>query len=184
MVFWLFGRSGAGKTTLAKHLQQKLSSRQGSVVLLDGDAVRLGICADLGFDEASRDENHRRIAEISLLLAQQNFIVIVALMTPQFSQREKVGSILGRRISWIYVDTPLNICVHRDPKGLYARCKAGELAHFSDFPFDPPDVKNRDLHIKTDGIPPITSQKAVLNFALDIIRRYHAIERTKDDEIH
>jgi adenylyl-sulfate kinase len=148
-VFWLFGRSGAGKTTLAKKLCQALQDRNIPVFTLDGDEMRSGLSSDLGFSSEARLENHRRIAEVSQLAAEQGFNVVVSTMAPQHSHRDVAARVLGRRLVWIYVHAPLEVCVQRDPKGLYHRAQTGKLDHLLDFPFDVPRPQERENFIDT-----------------------------------
>ncbi|HZT23645.1 MAG TPA: adenylyl-sulfate kinase [Verrucomicrobiae bacterium] len=117
-VFWLFGRSGAGKTTLGRRLHQSLLDRKIPVFYLDGDELRHGLCSDLTFTPSARLENHRRIAEVARLAADQHLNVIVTTMAPQHSQRDIAAQVLGERLVWIYVHAPLEVCIRRDPKGL------------------------------------------------------------------
>jgi adenylyl-sulfate kinase len=148
-VFWLFGRCGAGKTTLAKKLQDGFSDRGIPVFRLDGDQMRSGLCSDLGFTTEARIENHRRIAEVARLAAEQGLSVVVATMAPQHSQRDVVAAVLGDRLVWIYIHAPLNVCMQRDPKGLYKRAKAGSVDGLLDFPFDVPRPQEREYFIDT-----------------------------------
>lgn len=148
-VFWLFGRSGAGKTTLAKRLHRHLLDRKIPVFYLDGDEMRSGLCADLVFSPEARLENHRRIAEVAKLAAEQNFNVIVSTMAPQHSQRDVVSNVLGERLTWIYIHAPLDICIQRDPKGLYHRAQEGKLDKLLNFPFDEPRPQEREHFVDT-----------------------------------
>jgi adenylylsulfate kinase len=145
-VFRLFGRSGAGKTTLALRLREALLTRGLPVVHLDGDEMRATLCSDLGFRPEARLENHRRIAEIARLLAEQDLNVVVATMAPEYQQRDLVAQILGDRLVWLFIDAPLSLCMARDPKGIYKRAQAGQLPHLIDYPFENPrpnELRNR-----------------------------------------
>lgn len=137
-VFWLFGRSGAGKTTLARRLHQGFINRNLPVLCLDGDDLRSGICADLGFSSEARLENHRRIAEVARLAADQGLNVVVSTMAPEHKDRDQVKQVLKDRLVWVFIHASLNVCMQRDPKGLYRRAKAGSVQNLIDFPFDPP----------------------------------------------
>lgn len=148
-VFWLFGRSGAGKTTLAKGLQRGLQDRDIPVFLLDGDEMRSGLCSDLGFTSEARIENHRRIAEVSNLAAEQGFNVVVSTMAPEHKQRDIVAKVLTDRLVWVYVHAPLNVCIRRDPKGLYKRAQQGTVKQLLDYPFEVPRPDEREIFVDT-----------------------------------
>jgi len=148
-IFWLFGRSGAGKTTLALKLRDGFLNRGLPVFYLDGDDMRSGLCSDLGFTTEARIENHRRIAEVAKLATGQGLNVVVATMAPQHSQRDVVATALGESLVWIYVHAPLNVCIQRDPKGLYARALEGKIKHLTEFPFDVPRPPERENFIDT-----------------------------------
>lgn len=148
-IFWLFGRCGAGKTTLARRLRDGLVDRKVPVFYLDGDEMRSGLCSDLGFSSEARVENHRRIAEVARLAAEQGFNVIVSTMAPQHDQRDVVAGILGQRLVWLYIHAPLEICIQRDPKGLYGRAKAGRVKDLLTFPFEVPRPHERENYIDT-----------------------------------
>lgn len=123
-VLWLFGLPSAGKTTLARALRQELRKGGHKVALLDGDDLRGGLCADLGFSDVERAENIRRAAEIAKLLRTQEFLVICAFITPKQKHRDLIRSILGDQVKLIHVDCPLAVCIDRDVKGLYGKAKA------------------------------------------------------------
>lgn len=148
-VFWLFGRSGAGKTTLARRLHQGFITRNLPVLYLDGDDMRSGICADLGFTSEARLENHRRIAEMARLAAEQGLSVVVSTMAPEQPDRDLIKKILSDRLVLIFIHASLNVCMQRDPKGLYRRAKAGSIQNLIDFPFDPPKEDERKHTIDT-----------------------------------
>lgn len=147
--YWFYGRSGAGKTTLASRIAHTLKAEGYPVFLLDGDVLRSGLCRDLGFDEASRTENHRRAAEIAKLLIQQGFLVIGATMCPQQSHRSLLREVLGDQLCFVYLDATRETCSSRDPKGLYRRFKAGEIAHFDENGFQAPLDTERELTVHT-----------------------------------
>jgi adenylylsulfate kinase-like enzyme len=148
-VFWLFGRSGAGKTTLGKRLHQALLGRKLPVFFLDGDDLRSGLSSDLAFTPEGRLENHRRIAELAKLAVDQHLNAVVATMAPQYGHRDIVERVLGGRLVWIYVHAPLEACIQRDPKGLYRRALAGRLDNLLDFPFDAPRRREREHSVDT-----------------------------------
>jgi len=148
-VFWLFGRSGAGKTTLALRLRDGLADRKIPVVCLDGDEMRSTLCSDLGFKPEARLENHRRIAEIARLLSDQGLNVVVSTMAPEHGQRDLVARILGDRLVWFYIHAPLDVCMARDPKGLYKRALEGQVKQLINYPFEVPRPQERDYYINT-----------------------------------
>lgn len=148
-VFWFFGRSGAGKTTLALRLCSGLADAQVPVIYLDGDEMRSTLCSDLGFGPEARLENHRRIAEIARVLTGQGFNVVVSTMAPEHQQRDLVVEILGEKIHWFYIHAPLDICIARDPKGLYRRALEGQVKQLINYPFDVPRPGERENYINT-----------------------------------
>jgi len=129
---WLTGLSGAGKSTLAFALERRLISRGYSCFVLDGDNVRHGLSRDLGFSPADRAENIRRIAEVARMMNQAGLIVISALISPTRDDREMARQIIGPdAFHEIYVNTALQVCERRDPKGLYRRARAGHIPGFT-----------------------------------------------------
>ncbi len=130
-VLWLTGLSGAGKSTLAMALQRRLFERGYQVFVLDGDNVRLGLNRDLGFSDADRSENIRRTAEVARLLAEAGQIVIASFISPRAEHRTAARSIIGPSFQEVYVKASVETCAARDPKGLYAKARAGELPGFT-----------------------------------------------------
>lgn len=127
-VFWLFGLSGAGKTTLASLLAADLRQRGRAVLALDGDIMRAGLCTGLGFSEVDRTENLRRAAEVARLGLASNLCVVAAFITPLAAQRRLVSGLIGtERVSLVWVNAPLATCQSRDVKGLYARASNGAV---------------------------------------------------------
>jgi adenylylsulfate kinase len=138
---WFTGLSGAGKTTLVRALQVRLEGLGVRTAVLDGDALRGGLCADLGFDDAARSENVRRAAEVARLMNDAGLLVLCALISPREAQRERARAIVGaERFREVHVSTPLAVCEARDPKGLYARARRGEIRRFTglDDPYEAP----------------------------------------------
>ncbi|HTR42132.1 MAG TPA: adenylyl-sulfate kinase [Pseudomonadales bacterium] len=140
-VIWLTGFSGAGKSTIAIRLEQALYKLRRHAYILDGDNIRQGLCSDLGFSHDDRTENIRRIGEAARLFADAGIICIAAFISPYRADRD-----LARRIApkgkflEVYVNAPLEVCEERDPKGLYARARAGKLKNFTGIsaPYEPP----------------------------------------------
>ena len=130
-VVWLTGLPGAGKSTLARALERRLFSRGGSPILLDGDTLRAGLNGDLGFSPKDRGENIRRLAEVATHLAKNGHIAIVAAVSPSRDDRESARRIADDTFREVYVATPAEICESRDPKGHYAKARAGTLKGFT-----------------------------------------------------
>lgn len=150
-VFWFVGLSGSGKSTLAKALERELHAQKRPVALLDGDNLRSGLNADLGFTPTDREENLRRVAEVAKLMQHNGLIVLASFITPQEVQREKVKAILGESYREVFIATPLEVCEARDVKGLYAKARAGEIPNFTGIsaPFDVPEKPDFALDTST-----------------------------------
>ena len=141
-VVWFTGLSGAGKSTIANIVEKKLAARGRHTFLLDGDNVRHGLNRDLGFTEADRIENIRRVGEVARLMADAGLIVLTAFISPFRAEREMVRKMLPEgEFLEVFVDTPLEEAEKRDAKGLYAKARAGELKNFTgiDSPYEPPE---------------------------------------------
>ncbi|HZX15496.1 MAG TPA: adenylyl-sulfate kinase [Pseudomonas sp.] len=140
-VLWLTGLSGSGKSTLAFALEARLYKLQRRCVVLDGDSLRGGLCADLGFTPDNRHENLRRAAEVAKLFAESGLICIAAFISPTSRDRAMVRDIVGANdFSEVYLNCSLQVCEARDVKGLYRRARAGEIADFTGItsPYEPP----------------------------------------------
>ncbi|MFA7403202.1 MAG: adenylyl-sulfate kinase [Pelobacteraceae bacterium] len=142
-VIWLTGLSASGKSTVANALEQRLHAMGRHTMLLDGDNVRHGLNKDLGFAEADRVENIRRIGEVARLMADAGLIVITAFISPYRSEREMVRRLMppGEFVE-VYVSTPLEICEQRDPKGIYKKARRGEIPNFTGIsaPYEKPQA--------------------------------------------
>ena len=141
-VLWFTGLPGSGKSTLAMALERRLFDREWQVYTLDGDNVRRGLSADLGFSPHDREENIRRVGEVAALFADAGAICIVAFISPYRADRERARAAAGeRRFFEVYVKSALATCERRDPKGHYRRARAGEIKDFTgvDAPYEAPD---------------------------------------------
>jgi bifunctional enzyme CysN/CysC len=142
-IVWFTGLSGAGKSTLATALNAQLLALGKQTCLLDGDVLRKGLNSDLGYTEADRRENMRRVAEVSKLMADSGLIVITALISPFRADRELARQLIGAdRFVEVYVNTPLSVCEARDVKGLYRRARLGEVDNMTGItsPYEVPEA--------------------------------------------
>ncbi|MCS6990234.1 MAG: adenylyl-sulfate kinase [Chitinophagales bacterium] len=151
-ILWYTGLSGSGKSTIASKVEEKLFEMGMHTYILDGDNIRMGLNKGLGFSEEDRKENIRRIGEVAKLFVDAGIIVSTAFISPFRSDRQMVRNLVqpGEFIE-IYVNTPLEICEQRDPKGLYKKARAGEIKQFTgiDSPYEAPE--NPELEILTEG---------------------------------
>lgn len=150
MVIWLTGLSGAGKSTIAQGLEKNLTSLDIPVRVLDGDILRASLNKDLGFSKEDRIENIRRTALMAKSLLDSRGVVIVALISPYAEGRQKARQLFQEgQFLEVFIDTPIEICIERDPKGLYAKAIAGEIKNFTgiDAPYEIPT--NPDLTLNT-----------------------------------
>ncbi len=151
---WFTGLPGAGKSTLASAVEEHLIAMAHPALLLDGDNLRHGLNGDLGFDPQARSENIRRTAHVAKLLAESGAVALVSLVSPYAADRAVAASLHrsdGLEFVEVFVDAPLSVCEHRDPKGLYARARAGELPGMTGVgsPYEAPDEP--DLVVGADG---------------------------------
>lgn len=168
--FWFTGLSGSGKSTIAKGLEKALHEKGYLVMVLDGDNVRMGINNNLGFSDADRTENIRRIAEVAKLFVNCGVVTICCFVSPTLAIRELAKDIIGAEdFKEVYINTPLEECERRDVKGLYAKARKGEIKDFTGIsaPFEAPI--SPDLEIETAGQPVEESINKALAFALPLI---------------
>jgi adenylyl-sulfate kinase len=161
-VLWLTGLSGAGKSTLARTVTVALADRGHRVELLDGDEVRTNLCQGLGFSRADRDTNIARIGYVAGKLAKHGVAVVVAAISPYREARAKVRAAVTNFVE-VFVDAPLETCAQRDPKGLYAKAIAGEIANFTGVsdPYEAPE--DPELVVHTDREPVERSAEQVMD---------------------
>ena len=155
IVLWFVGLSGSGKSTLANGLQAKLFENGLNAIVLDGDNTRLGINKDLGFSDKDRNENIRRVAEISKLFIETGHIVINAFISPFENNRTQARNIISDTdFIEVYIDSSISACEKRDVKGLYKKARAGEINDFTGIssPFEVPEKP--DILVKTDEQTP------------------------------
>jgi len=170
-VVWLTGLSGAGKSTLALALERRLFDLGWQVYVLDGDNVRHGLCADLGFSPEDRAENIRRVGEVAALMARAGLLVVTAFISPYRSDRDRARAAAGDGFREVYVKADLATCEARDPKGLYARARSGEIKDFTGVsaPYEAP--ASPDLVVDTAATP---VEACVADLA-DFVRRRFAL---------
>jgi bifunctional enzyme CysN/CysC len=172
-VIWLTGLSGAGKSTIARALEKELFQLSMHTYVLDGDNLRHGLNANLGFAPEDRAENIRRVSEVAKLMADAGTVVITSFISPYRNDRARARAIAlqaGAEFVEIFVDAPLAVCEQRDPKGLYQKARAGELKGFTgiDAPYEFPE--DPEITVRTDQQSPAESVDAILTELLPRLR--------------
>ncbi|EEY52103.1 adenylyl-sulfate kinase [Vibrio cholerae] len=173
-VLWFTGLSGAGKSTVAGALENRLAALGYHTYLLDGDNVRHGLCSDLGFSEQDRRENIRRIGELAKLMADAGLIVLTAFISPHRAERQMVRDLLPNgEFLEVYVNTSLDVCEARDPKGLYKKARAGEIRQFTgiDSAYEAPLNPDIDLPAGEKSVDELVAQ------CLQALAERHIIQR-------
>ncbi len=164
-ILWFTGLSGSGKSTIANAVEAALLEQKKHTYLLDGDNIRMGLNKGLTFSDEDRIENIRRIGEVSKLFVDAGLIVLTAFISPFQKDRDMVRQLVeeGEFIE-VFVDTPLEVCEQRDPKGLYKKARKGEIPNFTgiDSPYEAPDTP--EIHIKNDKISIEDAVLQVINY--------------------
>ena len=167
-VLWFTGLSGSGKSTIGHRVERMLLERGAFAYVLDGDNVRHGLNSDLGFAPEDRVENIRRIGEVARLFADAGALVVSAFISPYREDRDRIRDLMptGEFVE-VFVDTPLEVCEARDPKGLYKRARAGEIRNFTglDAPYEAPD--DPEVHLKTAESTVDESAEQVIRYLED-----------------
>lgn len=162
---WFTGLSGSGKSTIANGLQEKLFSNRIQTYLLDGDNIRMGLNSNLGFSREDRIENIRRIGEVARLFVDSGSIIISAFISPFRADRDRIRSLLKEKFIEIFVETDLDICIDRDPKGLYKKAINGEISEFTGIssPYEKP--RSPEITLKNNA-------KKDIEANIDIVWKY------------
>lgn len=164
-VLWFTGLSGSGKSTLAGALEQKLHQQRINTYLLDGDNTRHGLCRDLGFSADDRRENIRRVSEVAALMVDAGLVVLAAFISPHRAERQAAREKLPEgHFLEVFVDTPLDECERRDPKGLYRKARAGEIRNFTGIDAEYESPEAAELHL--DGRKPLEELVEAVLYAL------------------
>ncbi len=167
-ILWFTGLSGSGKSTIANATEYALFELGCHTYLLDGDNVRHGLNKDLGFENEDRIENIRRIGEVSKLFVDAGLIVITAFISPFLNDRNSIRTLVEKEeFIEVFIDTPLNICEQRDPKGLYQKARAGKIPNFTGIssPYEPP-IKP-EIHIQTHNQSIQQSAEIIITYLKD-----------------
>lgn len=167
-LLWFTGLSGSGKSTIANAVEQELYNRGIKTYLLDGDNIRHGLNKDLGFTETDRIENIRRIGEVAKLFVDSGLIVLTAFISPFKSDRQIARSLVQYdEFIEVFVNTPLEVCENRDPKGLYKKARKGAIKNFTgiDSPYEIPE--NEEIEINTDTLSINECCNKIINYLLE-----------------
>ena len=166
-VVWLTGLSGSGKTSTADALENKLHALGYKTYTLDGDNVRHGLNNDLGFTDADRVENIRRVAEVAKLMVDAGLIVITAFISPFISERKYARQILAdNEFIEVFVDAPIEVCEARDPKGLYKKARSGQLKNFTGIDSEYQKPQNPEIVLESYKKPPEELADFVLEYLI------------------
>ena len=171
-VLWFTGLSGSGKSTIAHRVESVLIERGVFAYVLDGDNIRHGLNGDLGFSPEEREENIRRVGEVARLFADAGAVVLSAFISPYRRDRDRVRGLLEQgEFVEVFVDTPIEVCEARDPKGLYKKARAGEISGFTgiDAPYEAPQAPEVRLDTETLGVDEAAARVVACLEALGIL---------------
>lgn len=171
VVVWLLGHSGAGKSTLARLVAHRLETDGYRTLPLDGDVVRAGMNSDLGFSDADRLENIRRVAELCKILLEKDLIVICSFITPMQSHRDLLRKTLSDRYIEVYLECPITVCEQRDVKGLYRKARNHEIENFTGIGSDFEAPAAPDLLVPTAMWQADTCADAIYRLTLETLAR-------------
>lgn len=174
LVIWLFGLSGAGKSTIATALERHLYGEGIHTAMLDGDGLRAALNRGLGFSDADRAENLRRAAEVAKLMAACGLVVICAFITPLKINRKAIRELIGQKdLVLVHISASFAVCQQRDPKGLYAKAAQGMIRQFTgrDSGFETPEVTEADLVLDTERAPLDSTLNQLVEIVLPRIQR-------------
>lgn len=167
-LLWFTGLSGAGKSTIADMVEKKLNAQGKHTYLLDGDNVRHGLNKDLGFTDAERVENIRRVGEVAKLFVDAGIITIASFISPFRSDRRLVRELFDPdEFIEVYISAPLEVCEARDPKGLYKRARAGEIPHFTGIDSDYETPEREHIVLDTTELSPVQSADCLIDFMVE-----------------
>jgi adenylylsulfate kinase len=170
LVVWFTGLSASGKSTIAVELEQRLHEQEKAVYRLDGDNIRYGLNSDLGFAEADRMENLRRIAEVAALMKDAGLVVLVSFISPYQKMRDFAREKAGENgFAEVYVKAGLETCARRDPKGLYEKAKRGEIKDFTGISAPYEEPLHPEIIIDTDQLTLEESVEQVLEYVTKIL---------------
>jgi bifunctional enzyme CysN/CysC len=180
-VLWFTGLSGSGKSTYAIQMQKQLHLRGMAAFILDGDNLRHGLCSNLGFTPEDRAENIRRVGEVAKLMAEAGLIAICSLISPYQAERNRVRESCQKDeipFAEVFVNTPLEVCEARDPRGLYKRARAGEIKDFTgvNAPYEAPDAP--ELEIRTAEMSMDSSLAELMDLATRLASEYPRLTDT------
>ena len=167
-LLWLTGLSGSGKSTIANVVEQKLNARGKHTYLLDGDNVRHGLNKDLGFSDAERVENIRRVGEVAKLFVDAGIITIASFISPFRSDRRLVRDLFDTdEFIEVFIAAPLEVCEKRDPKGLYKRARAGEIPNFTGIDSDYETPEREHIVLDTTALSPEQSADKLIGYMVE-----------------